>query len=944
MRQMQAANIPPAEVRQPNSSTYAFGAFLLVSKERKLLLADEPVQLGSRAFDTLVVLLERAGSVVSADELMRLVWPGVTVDEANLRVQVGSLRKALARGEGGRHAIKTVPLQGYCFVAPVVRSDAELAVRDNAEVQHNLPIPLTQIVGRGDAIELLSKSLANHRLVTVIGPGGIGKTTVALAVAHRFLTRFADGARFVDFSSLSEPQLVAGTLASAFGIGVLSQDPLAGLLAHLRGKQMLLVLDTCEHVVEVAATLAETLLVELPGIRIVATSREALRAKGEWVHRLPSLSLPSRATGLTAVEALAFPAIELFVQQATAALNEFELRDADVPVVAEICRCLDGIPLAIELAAVRVDELGLHELAARLHDSFSVLTRGRRTALPRHLTLNAALGWSYDLLRLDEQAMLRRLAVFRGPFTAGAASAVAGGEPVGRGCAAETLSNLFVKSLLVVDANSDVLLYRLLDTTRAFAAEQLRHSGEFDIISKRHAAYVCDALREAERDWGAEEGTQWLGKDRHLIDDVRGALDWAASETGDRELGGRISGQSATLWFALSLLEEYGRRIEVALAAARPRKYDDPAIEISLLDARGHAAWHTRGDMPTMGESFARALASARREGLAEAEYHALYGQIVYFATNGDYLDALATAEQLGTLAAAIGDPRAILTHRRLSAVASTFAGDHTGAREHAQYVLGHSSSMSGKTRINGMFFDQRISSRTMLARTLWLQGFADQAQDCAQEGLALARSIDHALSLCFVLAHAVVPIALWRGELPVATEMTRLLLSRSQEHGFFIWYGFGRAYQAALQPDARHTLVGPTRPVMGALLLETLATLDETLADNEVLARGETGRAGWCTPELLRISGRRLLRPGGGDRERAEALMLRSIETARRQGALSWELRTAISLTELWQAEGRRDRAIDLLASTRSRFTEGFATTDLVRSTVVLENLRASA
>jgi DNA-binding winged helix-turn-helix (wHTH) protein len=316
--------------------TYAFGAFLLVSRERKLLLADEPVQLGSRAFDTLVVLLERAGSVVSADELMRLVWPGVTVDEANLRVQVGSLRKALARGEGGRHAIKTVPLQGYCFVALVVRSDTELAVQGNAEVQHNLPIPLTQIVGRGDAIELFSKSLASHRLVTVIGPGGIGKTTVALAVAHRFLTRFADGARFVDFSSLSDPQLVADTLASAFGIGVLSQDPLAGLLAHLRGKQMLLVLDTCEHVVEAAATLAETLLVELPEIRIMATSREALRAKGEWVHRLPSLSLPSRSAGLTAVEALAFPAIELFVQQATATLNEFELRDPDVPVVAEI--------------------------------------------------------------------------------------------------------------------------------------------------------------------------------------------------------------------------------------------------------------------------------------------------------------------------------------------------------------------------------------------------------------------------------------------------------------------------------------------------------------------------------------------------------------------------------------------------------------------------------
>ena len=937
MRQTQQAKNDVAKPVGPNGSTYTFGAFRLVSRERKLLLAGEPVQVGSRAFDMLVVLVERAGSIIPADELKRLVWPGLTVEESNLRVQLGSLRKALARGEGGRQAIKTVPLQGYCFVQPVVQSDAESTERVNPDDPHNLPAPLTQIIGRSDAIELLSKSFASHRLITVIGPGGIGKTTVALAVARRSLAQFADGATFVDFSSLSDPRLVASALASALGIGVVSQDPVAGLVNHLRDQQILLVLDTCEHVLEVAASLVETLLVELPDIHIIATSREALRARGEWVHRLPSLPLPSMSGG-TAAEAVAFPAIELFVQQA-AAVGEFELRDSDVPVVVEICRCLDGIPLAIELAAARVDEPGLRELGARLRDSFSVLTRGRRTALPRHLTLNAALSWSYDLLGSEEQAMLRRLAVFRGPFSARAASVAAGG---GSG-AMETLSNLFVKSLLSVDANGDILLYRLLDTTRVFAAERLRDSGEFDTISKRHATYVCEALREAERDWGADEGTVWLGKYRHLIDDVRGALDWSATETGARELGGRIAGQSATLWFALSLLEEYGRRVEAALAMARAQKYEDAAVEISLLDARGHIAWHTRGDMPTMKDSFARALARAQREGLADAEYHALYGQIVYFATNGDYRDALATVDQLGKLAAAIDDPRAVLTHRRLAAVASTFAGDHAAARDHAQYVLGHPSSMSGKTRVKGMFFDQRISSRTMLARSLWQQGLADQARDCAREGMALARSVDHALSLCFVLAHAVVPIALWRGELPVATEMTQLLLSRSKEHGFFIWHGFGRVYQAALQPDARSSLVGPTRPAMGALLLETLATLDEDLADEEVLARCKSGRAGWCTSELLRIRARRLLQQGREDRDGAEALMQRSIETARRQGALSWELRTAISLSELWQAEDRNDQAADLLASILGRFTEGFETADLVRASDLLRNLRAS-
>jgi DNA-binding winged helix-turn-helix (wHTH) protein len=214
VKETQPGEVGLAEVKQSSNAAYAFGAFRLVPKERKLLLANEPVHIGSRAFAILVALVERAGTIVSGDELMRLVWPGITVDEANLRVQLGSLRKALARGEGGRHAVETVPLRGYCFVLPVVQS-AGPAAPAGIELEHNLPTLLTPTVGRGDAIELLAKSLASHRLVTIIGPGGIGKTTIAVAVARRSLALFADGARFVDFSSLAEPRLVASALASA---------------------------------------------------------------------------------------------------------------------------------------------------------------------------------------------------------------------------------------------------------------------------------------------------------------------------------------------------------------------------------------------------------------------------------------------------------------------------------------------------------------------------------------------------------------------------------------------------------------------------------------------------------------------------------------------------------------------------------------------------------
>jgi predicted ATPase len=854
------------------------------------------------------------------------------------------LRKALARGEGGRRAIETVPLRGYCFVLPVVQSKARPITSEQADVDHNLPTALTPIIGRSDSIALLSKSLADHRLVTVLGPGGIGKTTVALAVARQSLASFVDGVRLIDFSSLAEPKLVASALASTLGISVFSDDPLAGALTHLHGKQMLLLLDTCEHVVDAAAVMVETLMTKLPGVRILATSREALRAKGEWVYRLPSLSLAPISNSLTAAQALTFPAVELFVQQAIANLDRFELSDADAPIVAEICHRLDGIPLAIELAAARTDELGLREIAERLHDRFSILTRGRRTALPRHQTLAATLSWSYDLLLTDEQVALRRLAVFRGSFTTDAAIAVAIDDTNERQWGLDVLSNLFVKSLLTADVDGDTVLYRMLDTTRDFAADKLVESGEFRLISHRHATYLCAALRDAEKHWEIQNAKRWIHKYSHLIDDVRRALDRAVSASGDAELFGLLTSLSSTLWFALSLLEEYGRRLEAALAAGQRHPFEDPSIETGLLDAFGHTLWHTRGDMQAMKTCFVKALATALRDRDAAAQYRAYYGLIVYGATNGNYIEALETSENLGNIAATSGDASMVVTHRRLSAIAATFAGEHTSVRDHTQYVLDHPSSASGTTRMRGMFFDQRISARTMLARTLWQQGFPEQARDCAQEGLALGLSLEHALSVCLVLAHAVAPIALWSGELDRAAEMTGLLLTRSQEHGFFIWNAYGKAYQAALEAASGESTVKVTLPNMGALLFETVATLNENLADDAILKRGEEGLGGWSTPELLRVSAKRLLKDRKVDTTGAEALLLRSIDVARRQRALAWELRSAITLAELWQRLPRHEAAIELLASVRGRFTEGFATADLIRSEALLGKLRQSA
>jgi len=358
------------------------------------------------------------------------------------------------------------------------------------------------------------------------------------------------------------------------------------------------------------------------------------------------------------------------------------------------------------------------------------------------------------------------------------------------------------------------------------------------------------------------------------------------------------------------------------------------------MDALGHTAWHTRGDMPAMGACFAEALAGAERAGQPAAQYRALYGLIVYYATNGDYVEGVETSHRLGALAASIGDPKMMLTHRRLAAVAATFAGNHTEVRDHAHYILDHPSSKHATARLRGLLIDQRCSARTMLARTLWQQGFPDQARDCAEEALAIGLSLGHALSVCLAVAHAVAPIALWRGEFARAAEMTELLLTRSKEHGLIIWHGFGLAYQAALRP--KESRVDLELPNVGALLLETLATVSETLADEATLARGEQERGGWSTPELLRISAMRLLSSTQPDLARAERLLLRGLDVARQQQARSWELRLAMTLARLWEGQGRRQSAADLLAPVRAGFTEGFATADLVRAASLLKCLRS--
>ena len=495
--QLAAVSTSAANESGPAAS---FGRFRLFPPERLLERDGMPVELGGRALDILIKLVRHAGEVVSKADLLFHVWPDTVVVESSLRVHVANLRKALGDGEDGARYVTNVAGRGYCFVAPIAL-DAEARRHSSRPpapqepsvwgVAHGLPPRLKRMAGRDDAVDTVVAQLAEHRFVTIVGAGGIGKTTVAVSAAHALLSEFSGAVRFVDLGSLADSDLVAPTLASTLGLPLQTDAALPGLEAFLREKCVLLVLDNCEHVVYAVAALAEHLFNQAPQVHFLATSREALRVEGERVYRLSPLDTPAAYAGLRASALLAFPAIQLFMERAAASGGSPMLSDDDAPVVAAICKRLDGVALAIEVAAGFVGELGLHGTAGLLDNRFRLLRQpGRRTAPPRQRTLNALIDWSYARLPEYERLVLRRLSVFVGPFTINAAREVATEEESEHAEFAEAMADLVAKSLVSATAEGTTVLYRLLETTRAYALERLAESRERDPVAKRHVDFL----------------------------------------------------------------------------------------------------------------------------------------------------------------------------------------------------------------------------------------------------------------------------------------------------------------------------------------------------------------------------------------------------------------------------------------------------------------------
>jgi predicted ATPase/DNA-binding winged helix-turn-helix (wHTH) protein len=959
----------------------AFGRFLLWPHRRELVADGRPVKLGGRAFDVLMALIEARGAVVSKNALMARVWPERIVDENNLQWQISALRGAFG---ADRNLIRTVSGRGYQFTAEidtaygsseaVAGAPIGVALPDDREARSdgkipgqspptNLPEPASELVGREDTLDEILSLAAAHRLITLTGAGGIGKTRLALDAARRLLPQFADGVWLAEFSPTADPDLVPVTVAAEIGLdlgdGIVSTQRVAQGLAE---RQLVLVLDTCEHVIGAAAALAEAMLKAGSAVRIIATSREPLRVEGEWVYPVPTLAVPAE----DADDLLRYGGVRLFVERLRAAEPHFVPDRRRAAMIAAICRRLDGIPLAMELAAARAAVLGLDEVATHLDDRFRILTGGRRTALPRHQTLRATLDWSYELLGEPERVILRRLAVFAGVFRLEAASAVIASPEIAPAEVVDGIANLVAKSLVTMVAGSTVPRCRLLDTMQVYGLEKLTESGEREWLARRHAEYYRDLFERAEAELESWPAAEWLAEYGPKLDNLRAALDWAFSRAGDAQIGIALTAAAVPLWMRLSLLEECRRRAEQALAALGTGASRDARREMQLHAALGASLIFNRSAVPEIvteiGATWTKALELAESLDNAEYQLRSLWGLWFFHTASGQHRLALTLAQRFSVLTAKRPDPNDRLVGEQMIGISQHYLGDQANAQRHLERVLGDYNIPVQRSQIIRFEIDVRVTVRVFLAWTLWLRGFPDQAVRAVESGIGDASATNHAISLCYALAQAACPIALLIGDLPAAERYTGMLLEHSTRHAPARWHDYGRIYQGVLVIRRGDVMAG-LRPLRTALsergkarsrVLRTILLLtaealgrvgevaDRLAAVEEALEWTAHTDERWSMAELLRIRGELLLMQGApGAVATAEDHLRQALDLAHRQGALSWKLRSATNLSRLLRNQGRSVEALMLLQPVYDWFTEGFETADLKAAKALLDALR---
>ncbi|WP_263357242.1 ATP-binding protein [Acidicapsa ligni] len=915
---------------------FIFGEFELDAGRRVLTRGTDPIHLGSRAMDLLIALVERPGVMLGAGQLTQQIWPDTFVDESNLRVHIAAIRKALRGAGQSTELIENLPGAGYRFAAPVIAKRRQSRVEK--EVRFRPPPLLTSLIGRAETVRGFIEDLPLHRLITIVGAAGIGKTSVALAVGNSIEDEYANGVCFVDLTSVAAQGQIAAAIASAFQLSPVREDILESLLSFISDKHLLLVLDNCEHHLDETAQLVESMLQVGSKVAILATSREPLGAQGEWLRRLKALDVPQASAATVTVEdALTYSAVQLFAERARAVSSSFHLTDQEATSIAELCRQLDGLPLAIELAAARVDTLAVKDIADQLRASIALLSRGRRTAQLRHRTLAAALDWSYELLPEEEQIVFARLGVFQSRFTRQAALAIVSDEVLTAPKFLEALANLAAKSMALVEPGRTEPVYRLLDTTRTYATEKLGGGPAADSVRRRHAEYL--RAEQAEHNSVSVSDQDLPQQDyRPLIDELRSALRWCFSDHGDPLLGIHVTVSLASNWYAVTLFLEFSGEVNRTLERLKERGRLSPETEMQLLLSFIPALYNTEGSTPQMYKTLEKALALAdeKTDPQRTSRLRLLKELWQYYNGSGEHAAALAVADEFERLLGGNHDRTFLL--QRIRAVSYLNRGDLQQVRENLDAVFAHPANQMVINR--GIYeYDPQVVALFTLARTQWLQGFSSQSRQTARLCVQAAVDAQHPASLCVALALASCPISLWCGDRMTAEQSLELLRAQAVVCPLAYWQQFGDVFERALGLS-RNKEINIRAQSWRHRQLQEACVLDGGWIAPALLEQVLAGERHWFSAEVLRREAQRRLEASNGNAfDETEELLQRSLLLAREGGALSWEFRTAISLAQLLKDRDTM-RAYLLLQELVERFSEGYDTADYMQALTVLSEL----
>jgi predicted ATPase/DNA-binding winged helix-turn-helix (wHTH) protein len=945
------------------------GALRISFEQRDIRRNGLPVRIGARAFDILEVLYRANGTVISKDEIMDAVWPGMIVEENRLQVHVAALRKLL---EGERDLIKTVPGRGYVLVGQRAQESGAPAA-GAAPVQASVSaLRATHPIGREAEIARIVEQIGRVAVTTVVGAGGIGKTCLARYVASDMQSRFGQAVCFVELSKASSSETVFTTLANALGISVGPGESYEDAIARaIAASNCLLVLDNAEHVIDVVARLVDAVVLRHDAARFLVTSREPLHIWGEAVLRLEPLAVP--ASGLPTDAILAHSAVALFLCRARTLAPDCARDEASIALVAEICRRLEGLPLAIELAAARVATLGVGGVASRLDDRLNLLTGGLRSTLPRHQTLRATFEWSYTLLDAASRTLFRRVGCFAGTFNFDAVCAVAAEPGMSIAVIVSSLSELAAKSLLNVEFRGAIAFYRLTESTRAYALEKLRDEGESQVIATRHVRYMRTRIEEsgpfvAQPEHGGEDEQDLSA--RLSLDDARSAYDWAFSADGDPALGVALAGALVGTLLSASHVRECCERARRALAVldGLPAGAVDAVCEMRLCAAYASSLMHAGDNVSVAVSLWERVLRLARASSDGEFTADALWGLWNTMLAVGDIHASLRYATRFQHTATRSDSPWCKWLAEQMIAISLHCAGEHEQARERLERAVDAMSALGERNPAGGwLTVYPLIHASGTLARIALLQCKPAQAMRLVERSLALIRGDMLEPSLSLVLAVVAIPIALDCGEQQAAASYLELLRSQAASHRLEVWLDYAECLAAKIDMMAGHSGAALERlePALQRLasrgfrrvvtpfvalhaqalteagrLEEARLLLDETIAT--VKANGER----FFTPELLRARAglelqRAVLRgiPADEAAKREEdglRLLGAAMEHAGADGAPLLELRAALDLAAWRLEQGETGQAAALVDAMAGHVDAASHAPDFLRHTML--------